>query len=382
MTWKYLQVAYWRAAYTPEAAEVEERLVCECPHEDSNRAPDPLVEEILVALHQLLPDRSIWQASEIFAYVQEGYNEIALATGCFWDTDVLPDYAFAFNYSSAFEKNYFIGGDRISGLAGFTSEFERDYIDNAQGPANHNFHWEHNGGFVSESLPAATVELRDDLNVIERATWDTQRIEALRSRHLERDDSRYELNRGRVEAFTEDKDGLRMLRKWRVPSAPYIPYELDDENEIWGILVDITDLTDEPESCACGDPARIMNQHPCGDQWGIVTEVCKEPNAVRIEYQRRGREADREDKPLELPARSQIYMQHYAMARALEREGKGQDYELAAHYQSRYEAGVARMLKRQEALQYQRKYILGGSPDITRKKPLARLPYHFGEVIR
>jgi len=71
------------------------------------------------------------------------------------------------------------------------------------------------------------------------------------------------LNRGNVEAYAQDKDGLRRLRKWRIPAAPYIPYELDDENEIWGILVgDHSDLTQEVLiGDVWGDLVQIAGQH-------------------------------------------------------------------------------------------------------------------------
>ncbi len=88
------------------------------------------------------------------------------------------------------------------------------------------------------------------------------------------------------------------------------------------------------------------------------------------------------DLVFEIPERYQTYVRHYAQARALEREGEGQDLALAAHYQSRYEAGIKRMLRRQQAMQYQQKVVLGGLPSILGKKPMARLPWQFGKVVR
>jgi hypothetical protein len=84
----------------------------------------------------------------------------------------------------------------------------------------------------------------------------------------------------------------------------------------------------------------------------------------------------------EIPERYQSYVRHYAQARALEREGEGQDLALAAHYQSRYEAGIKRMLKRQHAMAYQQKIVMGGRPSIMGKKPMVRLPWNYGKVVR
>lgn len=234
---------------------------------------------------------------------------------------------------------------------------------------------------VFEVFVAAVVDIPEEVYEIERAVWNSIRLEALRSRFLEENDSRYELNRGEVEAYTEDKDGLRKLRKWRVPSVPYVPYPLDDENEIWGVLIDVTDITDEQPIGTWGDFVSIPTQELMGDPFGIICAIYKETNNVRIEFSRRAFPlSDNQD--FEIPVRAEIYIQHYVMARALEREGEGQDVKLAAYYQSRYEAGVARTLKRKQAVQYQRKYVLGGSSNTGTKKPLARLPWQFGKIVR
>ena len=78
----------------------------------------------------------------------------------------------------------------------------------------------------------------------------------------------------------------------------------------------------------------------------------------------------------EVPDRYTVYIRAFAMARALEREGPGQDLELAAFYQSRYDAGIARMLKRRAALEFQNKFIMGGGSRGSSRR-LARLPYPY-----
>jgi len=204
----------------------------------------------------------IWDGTELTDYIQEGYEALTLATGCLWETATLPDYVAAFNYTASWEFDFFIAGNRISGLAQFTAEFERDFLNNARGPANLNFHWEYNQGYApGDVFTEGVVTLPDDLYEIERATWDTQRIEALRSRFLENDDSRYELNKGNVEAYTQDKDGLRRLRKWRVPSTPYVPYEV--EGDLFGVLVRIDDVTTDPilPGDRFGDFVQIPGEH-------------------------------------------------------------------------------------------------------------------------
>jgi hypothetical protein len=171
------------------------------------------------------------------------------------------------------------------------------------------------------------------------------------------------------------------LRKWRVPAAPYDPYDVDEDSEEYGILVSIADTEiddDTPQGAQSGDFVQVAGQHMMGDPWGVIVAIYKETANMRYEYRRRGTGDCTE---LEIPARYQTYVRHYAQARALEREGDGQDLELAAHYQARYEAGVARMLKRRSSMHYQQKYVLGGGrrPET---RPVLRLPYSYGRAVR
>lgn len=326
-------------------------------------------------------NEAIWPSSELDDYVKEGYNALTMATGCLWATDVAPDFAFAFTHTSPFEAAYFQGGWTQAGCAQFTSEFERDYIDNAVGPANHTQHWEYNDGYVTAAGASTEispiVDLPEELHEIERATWDSRRIEPLPSRWLEQNDPRYELNKGQVNNYAQDKDGLRRLRKWQVPSAAYEPYELDDDDEVWGVLIQIPDVTSSTPIGQWGDFVQVPGEHAIGDQWGVIVGVYKETSNMRMEYRRRGAELT-DSQPFEIPDRYTVYVRHYAQARALEREGDGQDLELAAHYDARYKAGVQRMLKRKQAVQFQRKYVIGGNADRPQRQPLVRLPWQYG----
>lgn len=356
------------------------------PVEPTNQLVCVTVDDLVEALQMRLGDTSgqLWTMNELAQYVTEGYNALTLATGCLWATEVAPDYAFASNHSQSFEAEFIEGGNDLAGPAQFTCEFERDYINYADGPANHNHHWEFNSGYVEESGAvtevSAMVDLPEDLYEIERATWNSRRLATERSRYFENDDSRYELSKGEVEAYTQDKDGLRRLRKWRVPSAAFIPREMDDDSEEFGILVDISDIDADTPLNTWGDFVHVAGEDGFGDPWGIIVGVYSDTSNLRYEYRRRG--VDLSIECFEIPSRYVTYVRHYAQARALEREGDGQDLDLAAHYDIRYAAGVARMLKRQQAMSYQKKYVMGGSPKMDRRLPLARLPWAYGKVVR
>jgi len=389
-----------------------------------------ILQDLLDAVQYRLGDPSglIWRRDEIREYAIDGYNALCMETGCLWDTDVLPDWAYAFNCTSSYELRTFVGGEVIEGMAQYTAEFERDYVNNLNGPANHNYHWEANEGWVDQLLPAAVVDLTEELYEIERATWNSSLIAPLRSRELEQSESRYELNRGQVEAYTQDKDGLRRLRKWRVPAAAYVPYPMDrtittvsggtgggssgffadsyfgkayfgnsywssfggtglvttttiQGSELFGILVDISDITDQVAEGTWGDFVQVPGQPMMSDTWGIIVAIYKETNNVRLEFRRRPF-AMRDDDRFEIPNYHVVYLRHYVLARALEREGDGQDLTLAAHYQARYEACVARMMRRKGAMHFQQQYVMGGSAGKARKKPLARLPWQYGRPVR
>ena len=393
---------------------------------------------------------SIWTGAELTNYIQEGYDQLTRRTGCLLGVALAPDYAFAFSYTAQWEYDYIlaVSGWWADGPAQFTYEFERDLIDNADGPANHNHHWEFNdsAGWVTLTEVSALVDLPSDLFEIERSTWNTRRISALRSRYFEEEDSRYERNKGQVEAYIQDKDGLDRLRKWRVPSTAYVPYGFDDGTDLLAFTTTLPwESTYLPTGAAANGPAAftggddfpfivsgdngpadhnylwevtqgyVTAQIPNDDGYGIIRDltgivtlsvvsdgfgdlvqvdgvnvfedygilgpVYKETSNVRIEYRRRGL-ALSDTQAFEIPDRYTVYVRHFAMARSLEREGPGQELELAAHYQARFESGVQRMLKRKEALQFQRLLVMGGAPSVRGKKPMVRMPWAYGRVVR
>lgn len=328
---------------------------------------------------------AIWTSAEVEQYIQQGYDQLTRRTGCLLGIALAPDYAFAFSFTQDWELDYIVADAYANGPAQFNYEFERDYIDNADGPANHTQHWEFNdsAGWVSTTEVSALSDLPADLYEIERSVWNTKRIQPLRSRDVETSDSRYELNKGQVEGYMQDKDGLARLRKYRVPSVAYTPYSFDSSSDDgFGIIRDLTGISDtDVISDGFGDLVQVNGVNVFED-YGILGPVFSEPNNVRIEYRRRGLQLS-SDQDFEIPDRYTVYVRHFAQARSLERNGKGQDLKLAAHYQSRFETGIARMLKRKQAMNFQRAFVLGGSSSIRgQQPPRVRLPWQYGQVVR
>ncbi len=130
-----------------------------------------------------------------------------------------------------------------------------------------------------------------------------------------------------------------------------------------------------------GDLVQVDGIHTF-DDFGIIGPCYRETLSLRIEYRRRGKELS-EEQPFEIPDRYTTYLRHYVLARALEREGPGQDLVLSAHFQSRWEAGIARMMKRKNAMSFQKAQVMGGSNSVRgQKPPRPRLPWQFGTVVK
>ncbi len=135
------------------------------------------------------------------------------------------------------------------------------------------------------------------------------------------------------------------------------------------------------ETDGFGDLVQVDGIHTFGD-FGIIGPVYKENLSLRIEYRRHGKVLS-DTQPFEIPDRYTKYVRHYVLARALEREGPGQDLILSAHFQARWEAGIARMLKRKSAMEFQKAQVMGGSSTVRgQKPPRPRLPWQYGHIVK
>lgn len=341
-------------------------------------------DELRTELAQRLGDSSfaIWSAAELARYIQQGYDDLTLRTGCLTATAILPDSPAGFTYTYDWEIDFIPAGQYAIGPRSFTASFERDSTDNANGPANHNYPWEYEDG-VTTFQGAAVESLPEDLYQIERSTWNGERIAPLRSSDLEFRDARYEIDAGEVLGYLQDKDGIGKIRKWHVPGAAYTPYTFDsDSNDGFGILRDLDGIVDGLTPAGEWGDLVSVDGVECFEDFGILGPIYSDTHAVRVEYRRRGEALSDSQQRFEIAARYITYIRNFAQARALDREGSGQDKELAAFYQSRYEAGVARMLLRQRAMAYQKVSVLGAAAKRGGPPPKARLPYNFGRVVR
>ena len=166
-----------------------------------------------------------------------------------------------------------------------------------------------------------TYTLPTDLYKIERMTWNSKRMVPLYPEEAARIDPRYRTTQGLPEAYIVEGDGLGTIRYFRVPSA-----------------------TD---------------------------------SLISIEYQRRGAALSSGSVELELPDRYVDYVTWFAMGRALERDGTGQDIDLANHFKERYAAGLTRIKRRKSAAQSARAGSFGGGQR-PQGPPIPRWPWNYG----
>ena len=327
---------------------------------------------------------SIWNKDEIRRYLTEGYDQLAIQTECFWDQAYLEDRLTTANITAGWEFEFFLSGWVATGVFKYTSPAEKDYLqpgDLEYGPTTLNHLWESTYLASGYSFYRATDFVPDSLYQIDRATWDYKKIEPVRSTEIEIQDARYWIQNGEVIGYIQDKDGLGVFRKWRVPSVAATAYTITGTG---GILRTLSDISSDTVVGTWGIPRRIPSMHPMGDTggWGIPRRPYQDVKNTRIEFSRRGRLLEEDTDEFELPDRYVVYVRHYAMWKALERNSNGQDLEFAAHWQARFMAGIARMIKRKNALSKNRRFAMISEPLNTQSRPpLARLPWQFGRVV-
>lgn len=334
-------------------------------------------------------EEAIWTADEVDLQLRSAYKELANRHGVFFDWTYLENLPRGFSYTQPWEKALLdeMGGFDY-GCANFTAEFERTLLGDERlrsGPANHTSPFLATDGWLSSTgasteIPA-TAELPKTLTALARVTWDERGIDAMEARRMSNADSRYEVTKGEVYGYMWQKDGVRTLRKVRVPSAQATTATVTGS---WGVLRRPTDLSADTVSGTWGLPRRIPGHHPIGaERFGTPRRPFLDGKNVRVEHLRQGRALDSDASVCELPDRYALYLRDYAMAQCLGRRGPGQDLKLAAHFQQRWDRGLARIQRRLQAVNAERVGVMGGDgrPSISRP-PRPRMPWAYGSQVR
>jgi len=180
--------------------------------------------------------------------------------------------------------------------------------------------------------------------------------------------------------YSMDRDGIGGLRVVPAGSGTATVYTVSGT---FGILRDAEDTDGLGTWAPVGSRGflrEIPEHFPMGGQYGIPRRLFSDTDNTRVEYFRLGKDLD--EYAFELPDRFTKYVEFYAQAKCLERDGAGQDLKLSGHFMERFTVGAARMVRR---LGENRRAVVGkiGSAGRMPKAPaLAQLPWRYGRQIR
>ena len=341
---------------------------------------------LLSAIQHRLGDTvgTVWTRAQIAMFLDRAYRELAQAMGVFVDWTYLENLPAGFSCTAAWEVDY---ETFTCGIANYTYSDERRLLTEADriGPANHTMPAEATEGHLADAgastaIPA-TAELPATVTGIQRVVWDRRTCAALLPAQLARTDVRYETTTGAMVGYLWRKDGIRTLRKYKVPSAVATTYTIGGA---WGALRGPTDLDAGTVSGTWGVPRQLEGQHPLGDTggWGLPRRPYADGMNVRVEHTRLGRAVSEEYDTYELPDRYVDYLRDRAIGQCLALEGPGQDRRLAVHYDARWQRDLARIHRRLRVMDRGRVNRFGGASVSTGRPAGPRYPSSYGSVVR
>lgn len=356
----------------------------------------------------------IWTSDEVDLHIKNGYQAIGNTQSAFFDVLYAENLPAGFSMNYAWERRYLSTSPANFdfGVANFTYEEERFMSGDelhAVGPAKYTSPFEllegHFDAAACDPAIPATAELPESLAALDRVVYDKRGIDEMEARRMSKVDARYEITAGEVYGYIWQKDGIRTLRKVRVPAQRAGVYNF---RGAWGTLRDITDIwsgaisgfnepgfdqlgfdnigffTLDTDAALWGIPRRIPGHHPMGtSRFGIPRRFFQETTNVRVEHFRQGRPMNVATDVCELPDLYARYLQDYAQGKCLERPGPGQDEKLAKHFLDRWARGLARIARRVQLTDTEHVMVMGGSgqPSVMRP-PRPKLPWPYGSTVR
>lgn len=229
---------------------------------------------------------------------------------------------------------------------------------------------------LGADTPAATMTLTDSYVRVDRATYNWQTLAPEFSRYIEGVASDYHTTTGSPQQFTMDKDGFFKVRFIPVPSATPTTYTHSGTRGTFkGWSTELTGTV----SGTRGIVRTIPEHFPSGTLFGAPKRLTSDTSNVRVEFFRKGKSYQH----FEVPDRWVKYVEFGAMAKALEKEGPGQDLKLAAHFNQRFLLGISRAKALTADVLQQRVGRIGSRTDLGGQRPaLAKLPPNYGTNYR
>lgn len=332
--------------------------------------------------YPVVAGQSMWTRGEVELYVKDGYDAFCRQTKCLLDFFYPENLPAVANYTAKWERAYMTSGMIAQGLLNFSGgPWEADYAEAAaSGPASITQPWEATDG---DDLTLAVTTLKpipENTVVVDRVTHDFRTLDGEFTRFFEQEDRNFQTTAGEPSNYSLDRDGLPFMRLVPKGDGAATTYTTSGT---YGLLRDAED-TDGFTVWVPSGSWGVLRQFPehfsMGGSFGIPRRLYSDTNNTRVEYWRLGKDPD--EYALELPDRFVKYVEFYAAAKALERDGPGQDMALSAHFMSRFADGVSRMVKRLGENKRAMIGQIGGTAKVPTKPALARLPWRYGRQIR
>lgn len=182
-----------------------------------------------------------------------------------------------------------------------------------------------------------TYALPSDVSQVERVLHDGQKLPNSSGRDLRFTLPLYRTQTGKPFTYTQDDDGPATIRLAYIPDTTGEEYTVSGT---WGILRSPADITSETATGTWGVPRRIPYHHPGRGLWGLPRQILSDSDNLRVEGFRAGLSVTQDSDSYELPDQYCRYLQWFVLFRAYDRDGPGQDVQLAQHYQQRWEGAL------------------------------------------
>ena len=323
---------------------------------------------------------SVWTRAEIELYVTDGYNAFCRRTKAVFDMFYPENLATAGNYVAKWEENYYESGMIAQGLLNYSGGYwEQDYADpGAIGPVNLTQPWE--STYQDEAFAVGRGVVPEDNVTLDRGTFDWVEMDAEYSQWFEANDRNYRTVSGTPDRYAHDRDGIGYMRTVRAGSREATEYTVSGTYGLLRTAGSTDGLGTWAPVGSWGGLREIPEHFRMGGLYGIPRREYSDTGNVRVEYFRLGKDLGQYS--FDLPDRFVKYVEHYAQAKALERDGPGQDFVLSQHFMQRFEDGVSRTIKRLSEHRRARGGVIGSTGRQPLRPALARLPYQYGRSIR
>lgn len=321
-------------------------------------------------------ENQIWSRDEIALYFKDGLDQFCRRTKCLWDVFIIENLPKSGNWQTDLERYL---AEQISGFgltderAHFTAEDERDkplsdrFAGGRTGPAmatspSDTSYLDDFSNITTDSKQVDGGEIPQSTVEVSRVAYDKRTLTGVSSQRMRELDPQYENRSGNPNWFVFDKDGMFYIRV--VPAAQG-DASYDTVSGSWGTLTQrldsdsaVADTIDDGGLGGFGILRYRDDCFPSGGPHGSPTRIHPDSNNIKVEVYRLNRDLDSHE--VEIPLAYQKYPIFWAMHKALERTGRGQDMELSDHFRARFERGVDRMERKNREMDRERAGRLAG----------------------